>query len=65
MALRATGRAIVARTIRRTLLVVLRVTGDDEVDGVFDRVRDARDLQAEDEAQNPHRQGQTQPNSAG
>jgi hypothetical protein len=44
MALRAAGRAIVAGTIRRTLLVVLRVTGDDQIDGVFDRVRYARDL---------------------
>jgi hypothetical protein len=55
MALRTTGRAFVAGPIRRALLLVLGVAGDGKVDGVFHRVRHARDLQAQNQAQDPHR----------
>lgn len=46
MALRTTGRALVAGPVRRALVLMLGVAGDGQVDGVFHRVRHARHLQA-------------------
>lgn len=64
MALRAAGRAVVARSVRRTLLVVLGLAGDSEIYRVFHGMGHARQLQPQHQTQHAHYQQHSRPGMA-